>query len=65
MRIKTTKENTLFCLFEDDEAFVEFYDLDQDLHQLHNMHESGIDNKYHDLVEKLKKCKGFEECNSH
>ena len=65
LRTKKNAENTLFCVFEDDEAFVEFYDLDQDLHQLHNMHESGIDNKYHDLVQKLKKCEGFDKCNSH
>ena len=63
LRTKSKEENTLFCVFEDDESYVEFYDLDQDLHQLHSLHQFGVDRKYHNLVKRLKKCKGFNKCN--
>ena len=31
--------------------------------QLHGLHELGVDRKYHNLVKRLKKCKGFKKCN--
>jgi N-acetylglucosamine-6-sulfatase len=54
-------ENTIYCKFEDDENFVEFYDLDSDPWQLHNaFHQLTPDKQfsYEARLEQLKRCSG-------
>merc|ERR1719323_172619 len=59
LRTMTNTENTLFCAFEDDVGHVEFYNLEEDLYQLHNLYENvKIQEKYFDTLETLKTCKG-------
>ena len=64
LRTMTNTENTLFCAFEDDVGHLEFYNLEEDLYQLHNLYENvKIQEKYFDTLETLKTCKGYKECN--
>ena len=64
LRTMTNTENTLFCAFEDDVGHLEFYNLEEDLYQLHNLYENvKIREKYFDTLETLKTCKGYKECN--
>ena len=64
LRTMTNTENTLFCAFEDDVGHLEFYNLEEDLYQLHNLYENvKIQEKYFDTLETLKTCKGYMECN--
>merc|ERR1712117_653323 len=58
------EEDTIFCLFEDDESFVEYYDIKSDPYQLNNLAPIAEGNlsKKRELLSQLKACKGREEC---
>jgi len=57
------EENTLFCIFEDDVKFMEYYDLKNDPEQLKNIVSSLSDiqkNWYQMRINHLKQCQGKE-----
>lgn len=66
IRTISTEENTLFCEFDDDEAFVEYYDLAEDVWQRTNLASSLSKwrlEELHTKLLKLKECEGFA-CNA-
>lgn len=57
--------NTVFCLWQDDENFIEFYDLVQDRYQLHNKISDisySLKEFYMDMLNNLTSCAG-KTCN--
>merc|ERR1711974_134141 len=61
--IQEEEEDSIFCLFEDDESFVEIYDLNLDPYQLTNLvpvEEEELSKKMQ-LMSQLKSCKGWRE----
>lgn len=59
--IRPDKEDSIYCRFEDDEHFVEFYDLINNPYQLHNDYvdlEVFERQRYERRLQELMKCKG-------
>lgn len=65
VRSKSDSEDTIFCRFEDDVDFVEFYNLAQDRLQLYNLGPelaSDVIDLYQKKVDALKACTAYREC---
>ena len=62
LRALNDRENTLFCMFDDQEGSVEMYNLQLDPYQLHNLMESG--SWYANRLQELTTCKGHHDCNN-
>jgi len=56
------EENSIFCVFEDNKNFKEYYDLSKDPEQLKNLAMLLTDDEkkfYISRIKELKECKGF------
>ena len=64
-RTLSSEENTVFCLFDDEDNFEEFYDLDKDPYQMENTAANLDEDRrefYLDKLDKMRSCSGREEC---
>ena len=64
VRTTETNNNSMYCRFDDDESFVEYYNLETDPWQLHNAaDELTVDQRFafERRLEQLKHCSG-ESC---
>ena len=62
MRYLDSEENKVLCRFEDEEEFVEYYDLKKDPYQLYNIPQDELKPEENEWVESaLEDLKNFEQ----